>query len=118
MQHLTVNLGIRLKRFFLYPTVSLFPHLFLTTTLWIMAEYYEEYLSPKVNPRTFDYLILILLITPVFSWLLHHYCETRKNKNFVLNGVNFKILTFFATSIILSSIDEVSDIISIWDYFR
>ena len=82
-----------------------------------MAEHYENYLSPKVNPRAFDYLILFLLITPVFSWLLHDYGDRKTNK-FQLNGISFKILTFFATSIILSSIDEVSDFISVWDFFR
>ena len=97
--------------------VSMISHIFLTSALLIVANYHSDLLIVKIDPMAFDFLIPIFLLSMVFSWLLSVNGNVRTQK-LLLSAISFGLLKFFATSLVLPTIDELTDILSAWDYFR
>ena len=97
--------------------VSMISHIFLTSALLIVANYHSDLLIVKIDPMAFDFLIPIFLLSMVFSWLLSVNGNERTQK-LLLSAISFGLLKFFATSLVLPTIDELTDILSAWDYFR
>ena len=59
----------------------------------------------------------ILLITNVFSWLLQA-CSHENTKKLLDGALSSRLIKFFALTIVLSAVDEITDILSSMDYFR
>ena len=97
--------------------VSTIPHLILTTALLIMSKHFPDHLSPRLTSDSFDFLIPCLFIGPFFAWILQAFSQ-EKTQQILLNAINFKIVKFFALTLVLAALDEVSDILSAMDYFR
>ena len=97
--------------------VSTISHLILTSILLIMSIHFPDHLSPRLTPESFDFLIPCLFIAPFFAWILQAFSQ-EKTQQILLNAINFKIVKFFALTLILAALDEVSDILSVMDYFR
>ena len=97
--------------------VSMISHIYLTSALLIVANHHSDLLVVKIDPMAFDFLIPIFLLSMVFSWLLSVNGNERTQK-LLLSAISFGLLKFFATSLVLPAIDELTDILSAWDYFR
>ena len=97
--------------------VSMISHIFLTSVLLIVANDYSDLLFVNIASKAFDFLIPIFLFSMVFSWLLMVNGNEGTQK-LLLSAISFGLLKFFATSLVLPTIDELTDILSAWDYFR
>ena len=105
------------KMVFFASLVSTIPHLILTSALIIMSKYFPDYLSSRLVLEAFDFLIPCLFIAPFFAWILQAFSQ-EKTQQILLNAINFNIVKFFAFTIVLGALDEISDILSAMDYFR
>ena len=92
-------------------------HISLTSALLFVANDHSDLLIVKIDSKTFDFLIPFFLLSMVFSWLLSVNGNERTQK-LLLSAISFGLLKFFATSLVLPTIDELTDILSAWDYFR
>ena len=97
--------------------ISTIPHLILTLGLIIVSNCYPLMLSPNIAQEVLYCLILFLLITPAFSWIMHVYSQ-RKTHEILLNAISFKLIKFFMFTIVLSTIDELTDFLSANDHLR
>ena len=105
------------KLVYLSSILSTIPHLILTSALIIMSKHFPDHLEPRVTSDALDFLIPCLFICPFFAWILQAFSQ-EKTQQMLLNAMNFKIVKFFALTIVLAALDEVSDILSAMDYFR
>ena len=105
------------KLVFFASLVSTIPHLILTSALLILANYYPKKLSPRLVSRDFNFLLPCFLIAPVFAWLLSAYSR-EKTQKILLNAINYKVVMFFLFTIVLSALDDVTDILTAMNYFR
>ena len=98
------------KLIFYSCVLSTIPHLILTSALLIFAQ-------PQISLAAFDFLFPCLLISNVFSWLLHAY-SLEKTKQILMDALSFTLIKFFFTTIVLWALDEITDILTATDYFR
>ena len=105
------------KLVFFASLVSTIPHLILTSALLILANYYPKKLSPRLASSDFNFLLPCFLIAPVFAWLLSAYSR-EKTQKILLNAINYKVVMFFLFTIVLSALDDVTDILTAMNYFR
>ena len=97
--------------------ISTIPHLVLTSALLVVSINFPNQLFPKISVGAFDFLFPAFLIVPIFAWLLQSFSR-RETQEILTNAISFKIIKFFAFTIILCALDEITDILSVMDYFR
>ena len=97
--------------------ISTIPHLVLTSALLVVSINFPNQLFPKISVGAFDFLFPAFLIVPIFAWLLQSFSR-RETQRILKKAISFKIMKFFAFTIILCALDEITDILSVLDYFR
>ena len=105
------------KLVFFASLVSTIPHLILTSALHYLADHYPKELSPRLASNEFNFILPCFLIAPVFAWLLSAYSR-EKTQEILLNAINVKVVMFFLFTIVLSALDDVTDILTAMNYFR
>ena len=105
------------KLVFFASLVSTIPHLILTSALLILANHFETESRPRLASSEIDFLLPCFLIAPVFAWLLSAYSR-EKTQKILLNAINYKVVMFFLFTIVLSALDDVTDILTAMNYFR
>ena len=105
------------KLVFFASLVSTIPHLILTSALHYLADHDPTELSPRLASSDFNFLYPCFLIAPVFAWLLSAYSR-EKTQEILLNAINVKVVRFFLFTIVLSALDDVTDILTAMNYFR
>ena len=105
------------KLVFFASLVSTIPHLILASALHYLADHDPKELSPRLASSDFDFLYPCFLIAPVFSWLLSAYSR-EKTQKILLTAINFKVVKFFLFTIVISALDDVTDILTAMNYFR
>ena len=102
------------KLVFFASLVSTIPHLILTSAMLIVANHYPD---PRIASDDFGFLLPCFLIAPTFTWMLSAYSREESQK-ILLNAINFRVVKFFLFTIVLSALDDVTDVLTAKNYLR
>ena len=102
------------KLVFFASLVSTIPHLILTSAMLIVANHYPD---PRLASDDFGFLLPCFLIAPTFTWMLSAYSREESQK-ILLNAINLRVVRFFLFTIVLSALDDVTDVLTAKNYLR